>query len=204
MRSRSGWGKPVARLAVIGALLAEVGTVAPAPASAFVVYYQMQARHSGLCGYVNGGGVTDSWMLLQGSCVPSSNHLFALSPTGEGYYRLVVASTGKCLDVRDASTSDRAKVIRYSCHLGWNQQWQIVSTDSGYAVFIAPGTAASASTCRATTPTCTPTSGSTPATTATINSSCCTDDARSRAFSSCGLRPPHRRGWAALHGRHRQ
>lgn len=140
MRNARTVGRLGSRIAVVATLAATLagGLVAVATsASAEVTYYEMQARHSGLCGYVNGGGVTDEYQLVQGLCLPYPNHLFHLQPSDDGHYRIVVASTGRCLDVVGASLSDRARVKQHPCHGGFNQQWALYYTDSGYYQIVA-------------------------------------------------------------------
>ena len=58
---------------------------------------------------------------------------FASSATGE-YYKIVVKHSGKCLDIRGASTEDWANVIQYGWHGGDNQLFKLVpATDEpGY------------------------------------------------------------------------
>lgn len=54
-----------------------------------------------------------------------------VDPTGvdaqQYYYELRARHSGKCLDVRGASTQNGADVIQYSCHGGTNQQWGFTS-----------------------------------------------------------------------------
>ncbi|MER8158371.1 RICIN domain-containing protein [Streptomyces sp. NPDC094472] len=42
----------------------------------------------------------------------------------DGYVRFTARSGGKCLDVADESTVDKAALLRRSCTGGANQQWQ--------------------------------------------------------------------------------
>jgi hypothetical protein len=42
-----------------------------------------------------------------------------------GFPRTIVAAhSGKCLDVRDVSLADGARIQQWTCHGGANQQWQ--------------------------------------------------------------------------------
>jgi len=121
----------------IVALVVGLVAVPAGPANASVAYYFMQARHSGLCGHVIPNGYVDQNRLIQAYCFESNHSLFALQPSDDGHYRLVVLGTGKCLDVIGASQGDRAKIQQYSCHSGWNQQWDLRPTDSGYYQIVA-------------------------------------------------------------------
>jgi hypothetical protein len=117
---------------VAGLLAAPAGR-----ADASVTYYFMQARHSGLCGHVVPNGYVDQNRLIQTNCYGGSHSLFALQPSDDGHWRLIVLGTSKCLDVIGNSQSDRAKIQQYSCHSGWNQQWDLRPTDSGYYQIVA-------------------------------------------------------------------
>ena len=83
----------------IVALAAGLLAVPAGPADASVTYYLMQARHSGLCGHVIPNGYVDQHRLIQAYCTGDNHSLFALQPSDDGHYRLVVLGTGKCLDV---------------------------------------------------------------------------------------------------------
>jgi len=93
----------------------------------------LQARHSGLCGVVTPEDApNDARVLKQGSCATNLYALIERKPLAGGYFWLVVAATGKCLAVHDASTSLRAKVVQADCGSGDHRQWSLSPTDSGY------------------------------------------------------------------------
>ncbi|HEY9523030.1 MAG TPA: RICIN domain-containing protein [Thermopolyspora sp.] len=60
-----------------------------------------------------------------------------INAVGSGYDRLNVRHSGKCVDVRNASTANSAAVIQYTCNGGTNQQWRIQSISGGYVQVIA-------------------------------------------------------------------
>ena len=45
-------------------------------------------------------------------------------PQAGGWFNLVAHHSGKCLDVYNADTVDRAPVVQFSCHNGANQRWR--------------------------------------------------------------------------------
>jgi thermitase len=48
-----------------------------------------------------------------------------------GVYQIANVNSGKCLDVRNAATSNGTQVDQYACHTGDHQKWQIESLGSG-------------------------------------------------------------------------
>jgi hypothetical protein len=48
------------------------------------------------------------------------------------YVNLVARHSGRCADVSDASTADRAGIIQWTCGSGTNQQWQAFDVGGGY------------------------------------------------------------------------
>jgi len=60
-----------------------------------------------------------------------------VTPVGSGYDRITVRHSGKCLDVRNGSSSDSAAVIQYDCNSGHNQQWRIQSIGGGWVQIVA-------------------------------------------------------------------
>lgn len=49
-----------------------------------------------------------------------------------GCYRIICKHSGKCLDVKDYSLEDGAKVFQYTWHGGHNQQWWLIRNQEGY------------------------------------------------------------------------
>ncbi|MDL5206301.1 RICIN domain-containing protein [Streptomyces sp. ALI-76-A] len=48
----------------------------------------------------------------------------SVAAQGGGYYRLVARHSGKCLDVKDGSTTNGAHLIQWPCGAGTDQQFQ--------------------------------------------------------------------------------
>ena len=91
-----------------------------------------QIRHSQLCANMLPTNVADSDLLVQGTCLGHAYDLFEVAPGDNGFYRLYVAATDRCLAIRDASTQLRAKVRQDACSGGENQQFDLRPTDGGY------------------------------------------------------------------------
>ncbi|MBX6355869.1 MAG: RICIN domain-containing protein, partial [Micromonosporaceae bacterium] len=51
---------------------------------------------------------------------------------GSSSINLVARHSGKCADVSDESTADRAAIIQWRCTGGANQQWQVFDVGGGY------------------------------------------------------------------------
>ncbi|MCB1759812.1 MAG: RICIN domain-containing protein [Gammaproteobacteria bacterium] len=49
----------------------------------------------------------------------------------DGYKRIYVSHSGKCLDVSGVSQNDGANVHQWDCHSGDNQQWELIPHSSG-------------------------------------------------------------------------
>jgi hypothetical protein len=60
-----------------------------------------------------------------------------INTTGSGYDRLAVRHSGRCADVRSASTANSAAVVQYACGTGTNQQWRVQSISGGYVQLVA-------------------------------------------------------------------
>lgn len=65
------------------------------------------------------------WSWLNNNC-----QKWQLVDRGSGYYNIKNVSSGKCLDVSGASTSDGANVVQYTCGSGYNQQFSFTRLKS--------------------------------------------------------------------------
>jgi len=93
----------------------------------------MQARHSGLCANVTPASApTNARVLVQGSCGVGLYGSFERVAKPGGYFWLVVAATGQCLAIHDASTALRAKVVQADCGTDKHRLWKLIPTDNGY------------------------------------------------------------------------
>jgi len=80
----------------------------------------------------------DRWASLANSaraqlstCSASASQQFRFSQVAGGYYNIVNAASGKCLDVQSKSTANGAAIIQYTCNGGTNQQWSITTNTNG-------------------------------------------------------------------------
>ena len=91
--------------------------------------YHLVARHSGKCLEVSYGSSQNGVSIHQEPCGDGHTQqaqAFVLvpSPYNGSDYELVNRKSGKCMDVKDASTSDGAGIQQYDC-LGWGQTNQV-------------------------------------------------------------------------------
>ncbi|MBO3750603.1 RICIN domain-containing protein [Streptosporangiaceae bacterium NEAU-GS5] len=98
-----------------------------------------------------GGPVNDSryvWLPLQFPTATTMSLAYArdltidaaagtITGNGSGNDRLTLRHSGKCLDVRDGSTSDGGAVIQFTCNGGTNQQWRVQSISGGFVQVVA-------------------------------------------------------------------
>ncbi|MCP3963718.1 MAG: RICIN domain-containing protein [bacterium] len=73
---------------------------------------------------VQPGGGEDERRLMLGPCDGLEDR-WDPDPDLAGDFTLVHVTTGKCMDVRGASTEDRTPVKIYDCHFGVNQTWRL-------------------------------------------------------------------------------
>lgn len=97
-------------------------------------WYQIVARHSGLCLDIVGGGVTAGTRLVQSTCHNGDNQRFRFEALGNGYYRIRAGNSDLCIDQANATYSTGGQFMQYYCHNGLNQQFDVISgqVGSGY------------------------------------------------------------------------
>jgi uncharacterized protein (DUF1800 family) len=113
----------------------------PAPATAGAPlpagYYQLVARHSGLCLNISGGSLDAEAFAIQWSCAADESQQWRLEPLAGGYYRLIARHSGKALEVLGAELYDGAPIIQNSPSDEPNQQWEIAAAGDGYYYLLA-------------------------------------------------------------------
>ena len=57
-----------------------------------------------------------------------SNEIWKLVPTSDGYFKIVVNSSGSCMDVSGISKDNGAAIQQWTCWGGDNQKWRLVQT----------------------------------------------------------------------------
>jgi alpha-galactosidase len=101
--------------------------------------YTLTARHSGKLVDVYNGASTDGANIVQWAANGQTNQRWQFRDAGGGYYQVVGAGSGKCLDVNGGATAtgDGVKVVQWTCNGGTNQQWRLQDAGSGYVQLIA-------------------------------------------------------------------
>ena len=88
--------------------------------------YDLRPSHAlNKCADVEGGSTADGANVSLYDCHGRGNQLFWAFDWGGGYFALVNATSGKCLD-QVPGTSDGLNVSQWGCHFGDNQLWRAV------------------------------------------------------------------------------
>jgi hypothetical protein len=115
-----------------------VAITGAAQAEAATQYYQLVARHSGMCLDVAWKSYADEADIVQAACNPGlresgrTNQYWAKVFTSDGYYKLVAEHSRKCLDVWRGNWDQGGRIIQYTCWGGNNQQWAFDDLHNGY------------------------------------------------------------------------
>lgn len=91
-------------------------------------YYKIKSRHSGKV--LELPDAQDGTQLVQNTDSGSTLQHFRLADSADGYVRLINRHSNKALDVWEWSTADGGIISQYEDLDGYNQQWQLVSSDS--------------------------------------------------------------------------
>jgi Ricin-type beta-trefoil lectin domain-like len=122
-------------LAVVAAVV--TGWAGPAhaqsPPSGPYIYQLIQNWHSGQC--VTAFGSPGPYVVQQWTCWAYSYQQWRIVPTDSGWFELVVASTGECMEVDGASQEDNHRVVKNFCNGRYNQQWTAVPAPVGNGFF---------------------------------------------------------------------
>lgn len=85
--------------------------------------YDLRPSHAtNKCADVEGGSTADGGNVSLYDCHGRGNQLFWAFQQSGGYFVLVNATSGKCLD--QAGSGNGANVVQWGCHFGDNQQWR--------------------------------------------------------------------------------
>ena len=90
--------------------------------------YEVKSVNSSMSLAVSRNSISNGAPVIQWPYSGAHNEKWRLEPTAGGYHKLVVESTGKCLDVTGgpSATSDGIEVQQWTCWGGENQAWQLV------------------------------------------------------------------------------
>ena len=75
--------------------------------------HSLKSVHAGKCAGVAEGNLADGGNVFQAGCQPGAHQQWQLVDLGGGYYEVINAQSGKCLDVAGASGSNGANIIQY-------------------------------------------------------------------------------------------
>ncbi len=94
--------------------------------------YEVKSVNSSMSLNVDRDSRSNGAPIIQWPYSGAANEKWKLEPTGSGYYKLIVESTGKCLDVTGgpSATGDDVRIEQWTCWGGDNQAWQLVSKHS--------------------------------------------------------------------------
>ena len=114
-----------------------VGWAGPAAASStgsqavwYGYYYQNVSNwHSGQC--LSATGARGKSQVEQYPCGADTYQQWRTVYTDSGWFELIVASTGECLEVGSASLDNNHKVVKNTCTGAYNQQWTTLTTPIG-------------------------------------------------------------------------
>lgn len=94
--------------------------------------WKLVSRSSGQCAVTDGSGA-DGAALALGSC-NSSGAGWKLDATGDGYLRLVNATSGKALDAANCGTANGTSLRQWSWLANACQQWSVTASSDGWSV----------------------------------------------------------------------
>uniref|UniRef100_UPI003F493A98 RICIN domain-containing protein n=1 Tax=Paenarthrobacter nicotinovorans TaxID=29320 RepID=UPI003F493A98 len=123
------FGQPLATTTQITVPSGERG---PITAKVEGANWQMVSRSSGLCAVVAPSQAGDGPGLVQGACSsPRAN--WKLDPTGDGFLRIVNASSGKSLGPASCGTADGTAIQQASWMSLTCQQWTVAASTEGWS-----------------------------------------------------------------------
>jgi alpha-galactosidase len=101
--------------------------------------YTLTARHSGKLADVFNASTADGANVVQWSANGQTNQRWQFRDLGGGYYSIVSANSGKCLDVFGGAGAmgDGVRIVQWGCNGGTNQQWLLQDLGGGTIRLIA-------------------------------------------------------------------
>ena len=118
-------------LTVLVCLVAGLLSVSTAhAATAFTSTMVDQA--SGNCATVPNGN--SAVQLTRSTCASGAGQRFTFTPVSGDVYTIGTFTSGSCVDISGASTSDNAAVIQYACHSGTNQQFRLQAVGTAFTL----------------------------------------------------------------------
>lgn len=119
-------------------LVAGAAVVVPANAAATFTSTMVDPA-TGTCATVP--NATSAVQLTRAACTSGAGQSFTFTPVSGDAYTIATFTSGSCVDIYGASTSDNAAVIQYACHSGTNQQFRLqsVATSTFNVVAVSSG-----------------------------------------------------------------
>ncbi len=123
----------VLRLAAAVVLCLAAGLLSVGSAQAATAFTSTVVDSSnGQCATVPNGN--SAVQLTQSGCTSAAGQSFRFTPVSGDVYAVSTFTSGSCVDISGASTSDNAAVIQYACHSGTNQQFRLQATGSAFTL----------------------------------------------------------------------
>jgi hypothetical protein len=91
--------------------------------------YEIQVRSSSLALDVRGKSTANGALIQQYTYYGTSNQVWNLTKTSDGYFEIVANNSGKCVDVNGISKADHAAIHQWTWWNGDNQKWSFVPAD---------------------------------------------------------------------------
>ncbi|UQU65852.1 glycoside hydrolase family 127 protein [Couchioplanes caeruleus] len=92
---------------------------------------KLQATHTGDVLAIHDMSTANGAQLQQYPAVGSPDHIWTFRDAGDGYFTIISAMDGKCVDISGKSTADGAKAVQWDYLGGTNQQWRLSWTGPG-------------------------------------------------------------------------
>jgi subtilisin family serine protease len=95
-------------------------------------YYEVVARHDGMCLDVFDAQTGNGAQVIQWPCVGEANQQWYVVPLGDNYYKFIARHSNKVLAVLNGSFANGASVVQLIESGGAAEQWQLVDVGGGY------------------------------------------------------------------------
>ncbi|WP_225409400.1 RICIN domain-containing protein [Stigmatella hybrida] len=89
--------------------------------------YVIRSARTGKCMDIAASGTADGTKVQQWDCNGTNAQKFTISPTSDGYWKIINVNSGKGLDVKGVSYDQNAEIHQWSYVGGANQQFRFVN-----------------------------------------------------------------------------
>lgn len=101
--------------------------------------YKLINKKSGKVIDVPGSSTNNGTQLIQYLDKASSNQLWSITDTGNGYFKLINKNSGKAMDVYGGANADGTAIIQYDYSGSNNQLWTLIESAPGYFSILSKG-----------------------------------------------------------------